>query len=76
MAKAILWPAVEVARGQKSTSLELRAARCLARLLRQQKRAAEGGDVLAECYAWSTEGFGTADLREATGFPRELRGKA
>jgi predicted ATPase len=37
----------------------------LARLLRQQGRAAEGRDLLAECYAWFTEGFDTPDLREA-----------
>ncbi|HSR30787.1 MAG TPA: hypothetical protein VLY63_09505, partial [Anaerolineae bacterium] len=57
--------ALEVARSQKSKSLELRAATSLARLLRQQGRAAEGRNLLAECYSWFTEGFDTADLQEA-----------
>ncbi|HSR34471.1 MAG TPA: hypothetical protein VLY63_28210, partial [Anaerolineae bacterium] len=57
--------ALEVARRQKSKSLELRAAMSLARLLRQQGRGAEGRNLLAECYAWFTEGFDTADLQEA-----------
>jgi len=57
--------ALEVARSQKSKSLELRAAMSLARLLRHQGRGAEGRNLLAECYAWFTEGFDTADLQEA-----------
>ncbi|HSR34741.1 MAG TPA: hypothetical protein VLY63_29575, partial [Anaerolineae bacterium] len=59
--------ALEVARRQKSKSLELRAAMSLARLLRQKGRAAEGRNLLAECYSWFTEGFQTADLQEARG---------
>jgi hypothetical protein len=44
---------------------ELRSATGLARLLRQQGRTAEGRELLAECYAWFTEGFDTVDLRDA-----------
>jgi hypothetical protein len=41
-AEIILWKALELARSQKSRSLELRSAMSLARLLRQEGRAAEG----------------------------------
>jgi predicted ATPase len=64
-AEAVLRKAMEVACSQESKSLELRATLSLARLLRKQGQAAEGRDLLAECYAWFTEGFDTADLREA-----------
>jgi tetratricopeptide (TPR) repeat protein len=65
-AEAILRQALDVARSQKSKSLELRAAMSLAHLLRQQGQADEGRDVLAECYAGFTGGFDTPDLREAS----------
>jgi predicted ATPase len=69
-AESALRTALEIAGGQKSKSLELRVTVSLARLLRQQGRGAEGRDLLARCYGWFTEGFDTADLREA----RELLG--
>jgi predicted ATPase len=71
-AEASLRQALDLARSQKSTSLELRAAMSLARLLRKQGRAAEGRDLLAECYAWFTEGFDTPDLQEARELLEEL----
>ena len=37
----------------------------LAHLLRQQGRIAEGRELLAQCYAWFTEGLDTADRRDA-----------
>jgi tetratricopeptide (TPR) repeat protein len=64
-AEASLRKSLHLARSREARSLELRAAMSLARLLRQQGRAAEGRDLLAECYAWFTEGFDTPDLREA-----------
>jgi predicted ATPase len=64
-AEAQLWRAVEVTRSQNSKSLELRAVMSLARLLRDEGRAAEGRDLLAECYGWFSEGFDTADLQDA-----------
>jgi predicted ATPase len=73
-AEGHLWQALEVARQQASRTLELRAAMSLARLLRKQGRAAEGRDLLAECYAWFTEGFDTADLQEARDLLDALRG--
>jgi predicted ATPase len=64
-AEILMRTALEMARSQESRSLELRAAVSLAGLLQKLGRAAEGRDLLAECYAWFSEGFDTADLREA-----------
>jgi len=57
--------ALTVARQQKATSLELRAAISLARLWQRQGKQAEAHQLLAKVYDWFTEGFDTADLREA-----------
>jgi predicted ATPase len=72
-AEATLWQALEVARQQASKALELRAAMSLARLLQKQGRAAQGRDLLAECYAWFTEGTDTADLQQARDLLNALR---
>jgi predicted ATPase len=57
--------AVEIARNQSAKSLELRATTSLARLLAKQGRRGEARSVLAEIYGWFTEGFDTADLKDA-----------
>jgi predicted ATPase len=57
--------AIEIARKQKTKSLELRAATSLARLLTSQGRRDEARAMLAEIYDWFTEGFDTADLKDA-----------
>jgi predicted ATPase len=57
--------AVAIARRQSAKSWELRAATGLARLRHSQGRSAEAHDVLAPVYAWFTEGFDSADLKEA-----------
>jgi predicted ATPase len=57
--------ALEVARAQEARSLELRAACDLARLWAEQGRRSEARDLLAPVYGWFTEGFDTADLKEA-----------
>jgi predicted ATPase len=64
-AETSLQQALDVARSQKSKSLELRAAMSLARLHQQEGVVAEGRDLLAQCYGWFTEGFDTPDLRAA-----------
>jgi len=60
--------ALEIARRQNAKSWELRAAMSLCRLQRQhgataRHKAAWG--TLAEIYGWFSEGFETADLRDA-----------
>jgi predicted ATPase len=64
--------ALAVARGQGARLWELRAATSLARLLRHQGRRAEARDLLAPVYGWFTEGFNTADLKEAKALLDEL----
>ena len=53
------------AREQNSTTLELRIATDLARLLPDPARAAEARATAGAAYATFTEGFSTRDLREA-----------
>jgi len=57
--------ALEIAREQGTRGYELRAATSLARLWREQGRRGEARDLLAPLYGWFTEGFDTADLKEA-----------
>ena len=62
-----------IAREQNAKLWELRAATNLAGLYRDQRRRAEAHEVLASTYNWFTEGFETADLREAKALLEELR---
>jgi len=57
--------AIEIARNQNAKSLELRATMSLARLLERQGKCDEARTILAEIYGWFTEGFDTADLKDA-----------
>ena len=57
--------ALNFAQQQEAKLWELRAAVSLARLRRDQGRRAEARDLLAPVYGWFTEGFETADLKEA-----------
>jgi hypothetical protein len=56
---------VDVARGQQSKSLELRAATSLARLWETQGKRAEARDLLDPIHGWFTEGLDTPDLQDA-----------
>ncbi len=57
--------ATEVARGQSAKSLELRAATSLARLRQERGESGQARELLAPVYDWFTEGFDTADLKDA-----------
>ena len=57
--------AIEIARRQSARSSELRATTSLARLLAKQGRRDEARAMLAGIYNWFTEGFDTADLKDA-----------
>ena len=63
--QSALEEALCVARRQEAKSYELRAAASLARLWGEQGRRAEARDLLAPVYGWFTEGFDTADLKDA-----------
>jgi len=64
--------ALATASKQQARSWELRAATSLARLWGQQGRRVEARDLLAPVYGWFTEGFETADLKEAKMLLNEL----
>src|SRR5216684_1101646 len=66
--------ALNVARLQSAKSWELRATMSLARLLAKQGRRAEARTMVAEIYGWFTEGFDTADLKEAKALLDKLAG--
>jgi predicted ATPase len=66
--------AIEIARRQSARSPELRATTSLARLLDEQGRREEARTTLAEIYGWFTEGFDTADLKDAKALLEELNG--
>ena len=64
-AEACYLKALAVARAQEARSLELRAARDLARLWAERGEHRRAADLLAPVYGWFTEGFDTPDLQEA-----------
>jgi predicted ATPase len=64
--------AIASARRQKARSLELRAVLSLSRLYHQQGKKEQARQILAEIYGWFTEGFETADLREAKSLLQEV----
>jgi len=60
-----LGEAIELARRRSERILELRATTSLVSPWRQEGRRNDARRLLAEIYGWFTEGFDTADLREA-----------
>ncbi|HEY7581322.1 MAG TPA: adenylate/guanylate cyclase domain-containing protein [Acetobacteraceae bacterium] len=65
--------AVDWAGRQQAKSFGLRAATSLARLWRDRGRDDEARDLLTPIYEWFTEGFDTADLKDARRLLDELR---
>jgi predicted ATPase len=64
--------ALSIAQEQEAKLWELRAAASLAGLRRDQGLRVEACDFLAPVYGWFTEGFDTADLKEAKALLDEL----
>ena len=64
-AEAAFREALQLAGQQQARSLGLRAALGLARLMIAQGRKADAAALLRAEYAWFTQGFETADLKEA-----------
>jgi predicted ATPase len=52
--------------------LELRTGTTLARVLAEKNERRKAVDLLAPIYVWFTEGFDTADLKEAKALLDEL----
>jgi predicted ATPase len=61
-----------LAQEMNAKAYELYATTSLARLLAKQGRGDEAPTKLAEIYNWFTEGFDTADLKDAKASPDEL----
>jgi predicted ATPase len=64
--------ALTVAREQGAKMWELRAATSLARLWAEQGERRKAYDLLAPVHGWFTEGFDTADLKDAKALLEEL----
>jgi predicted ATPase len=65
--------AIALTRSMCAKALELRATMSLARLLTKQGRRDEARIMLSDIYGWFTEGFDTADLKDAKALLDELR---
>ena len=72
-AEACFQQALKVAQGQSAKAFELRAATSLARLWADQGERQKAHDLLAPIHDWFTEGFDTADLKDAKALLDELR---
>jgi class 3 adenylate cyclase/predicted ATPase len=64
-AEACFERALGIADQQNARMWELRAATSLAQVWRDRGKHAEAHDLLAPVYGWFTEGFDTADLKDA-----------
>ncbi len=64
--------AIDIARHQSCKFYELRVTTSLGRLLKRQGKMDEARAMLAQIYHWFTEGFATADLKDAKALLDEL----
>jgi predicted ATPase len=71
-AEELFRTALAIAHEQGTRGYELRAATSLARLWLKQGRRGEAHELLAPLYGWFTEGFDTADLKDAAKLLSEL----
>jgi predicted ATPase len=72
MAAADFRASIRIAREMQAKAWELRSTMSLARLLASQDKRDEARTMLAEIYTWFTEGFDTADLKDAKALLEEL----
>jgi tetratricopeptide (TPR) repeat protein len=72
LAEADFRDAIALAQTMQAKAWELRATMSLARLLGQQGKRDEARTILADIYGWFTEGFDTADLKDAKALLDEL----
>ena len=72
LAEADFRESISLARSMGAKAWELRTPMSLARLLAREGHHAEARTILAEIYGWFTEGFDTADLKEANSLLEEL----
>jgi predicted ATPase len=70
--ESCFYQAIAIAQHQSAKSWELRAATSLAKLWQRQGKRHEAYDLLAPVYGWFTEGFDTADLKDAKALLDEL----
>lgn len=63
---------IGLAHKMRAKAWELRATMSLARFLDEQDRRDEARTMLTEIYGWFTEGFDTADLKDARALLDEL----
>ena len=68
LAEAEPWfqQALKIAQEREARMLELRAAVSLSRLWKEQGKAEDGRRLLSDAYERLTEGFTTADMKEAS----------
>ena len=72
LAEAGFHEAIALARTMGAKAWELRATMSLANMLAKHSRRDEARSMLAEIYGWFTEGFDTADLKDAKALLEEL----
>jgi len=72
LAEADFRESIAMARSMGAKAWELRTAMSLAHLLDCEGRRSEAYSMLTEIYHWFTEGFDTADLKEAKALLHEL----
>ena len=69
----IISKSMAIARKQGARLLELRSATLLAQILAEQNERHLAVDTLDPIYGWFTEGFDTADLKQARALLEQLR---
>ena len=72
LAEADFRESIALAQKMSAKAWELRSTMSLARMLNQQGKRDEARTMLSEIYGWFTEGFDTADMKDAKALLEEL----